>query len=104
MSPIKKNSLKNRPPTPAEIGFTAALAELEGILERVDSDEVDIDELAEELGKAAALLEICRSKIRRAEVEVSQIVERLEVSEAPPMEELDSSDSDDPDDGDDRDG
>jgi exodeoxyribonuclease VII small subunit len=102
MSAAKKASA-----SPAEIGFSTALAELEGILERVDSDEVDIDELAVELGKAASLLEICRSKIRRAEVEVSQIVQRLEASEPPATEEPGSDgsdDSDDPDDGDDRDG
>lgn len=78
------SAAKKEPPTSAEIGFSTALADLEAILERVDSDEVDIDELAEQLGKAAALLEICRSKIRRAEVEVSQIVQRLEASESPP--------------------
>ena len=99
MSAAKKVSA-----SPAEIGFSTALAELEGILERVDADEVDIDELAVELGKAASLLEICRSKIRRAEVEVSQIVQRLEASEPSATEEPGSDDSDNPDDGDDRDG
>lgn len=90
MSAAKKSSA-----TPVEIGFSTALAELEGILERVDSDEVDIDELAEELGKAASLLEICRSKIRRAEVEVSQIVQRLEASDAPPKQEHEADSLDD---------
>ena len=80
------SAVEKKPATPAEIGFSVALAELESILERIDSDEVDIDELADELGKAASLLEICRSKIRRAEVEVSQIVQRLEASDAPPEE------------------
>ena len=92
------NAAKKEAPTPAEIGFSTALADLEGILERVDSDEVDIDELAEELGKAAALLEICRSKIRRAEVEVSQIVQRLEASESPPTPESGIALEDDQDD------
>ena len=71
------------------------MAELESILERIDSDEVDIDELADELGKAATLLEICRSKIRRAEVEVSQIVQRLEASDAPPKQEHEADSLDD---------
>jgi hypothetical protein len=33
---------------------------------------------AEELRRAAELLETCRAKIRRAELEVTQIVQRLE--------------------------
>lgn len=58
--------------------FRQAMDELEGILERIEGEEIDIDQLAEELRRAARLLELCRGKIRRAEVEVSQIVQSLE--------------------------
>jgi exodeoxyribonuclease VII small subunit len=58
--------------------FREAMDELEAILERIEGEEVDIDRLAEELRRAAQLLEICRGKIRRAEVEVTQIVQSLE--------------------------
>jgi len=61
-----------------EIGFSAAMQELEAILGRIESEEVDIDQLAEELGRAAELLELCRGRIRKAEVEVTQIVQSLE--------------------------
>lgn len=61
--------------TPA---FSEAMAELEAILRRVEGEEIDIDELADELKRAAGLLELCRQKIRRAELEVSQIVQSLE--------------------------
>ena len=57
--------------------FGDALAELEAILKRIESDEVDIDELGEELKRATHLLELCRGKIRRAEVEVNQILEDI---------------------------
>lgn len=63
---------------PAEIPFGEALAELEGILRRIEGDDVDLDALAAELARAAELLEICRAKIRKAETEVSHIVERME--------------------------
>lgn len=62
--------------------FGEALEQLEGILRRVEAEEIDIDELAEELGRAAELLELCRTKIRKAEVEVSQIVQALEADDA----------------------
>lgn len=69
-----------------ELKFGQALEELEAILRRVESEEIDIDSLAEELRRAAQLLEVCRGKIRRAEVEVTQIVQRLEDEEEPAQE------------------
>ena len=61
-----------------ELSFGAAVSELEEILQRIDSEEIDIDELAAELKTAAQLLELCRSKIRKAETEVTQIVQSLD--------------------------
>lgn len=58
--------------------FAAALQELEAILERIEGEEIDIDRLAEELRRAAELIELLRGKIRKAEVEVTQIVQRLQ--------------------------
>src|SRR5690606_34541550 len=61
-----------------EASFTEAMRELEAILARIEGEEVDLDRLASELGRAAELLELCRGKIRKAELEVAQIVQRLE--------------------------
>ena len=69
-----------REPEPA-LSFREAMEELEGILERIEGEEVDIDRLAEELRRAAQLLDLCRGKIRKAEVEVTQIVQSLEDEE-----------------------
>ena len=72
------------PPVPANtedqpsLSFREAMEELEGILERIEGEEIDIDRLAEELRRAAQLLDLCRGKIRKAEVEVTQIVQSLE--------------------------
>ncbi len=62
----------------ANPSFREAMDELEGILERIEGEEIDIDRLAEELRRAAQLLDLCRGKIRKAEVEVTQIVQSLE--------------------------
>ncbi|MCG8460037.1 MAG: exodeoxyribonuclease VII small subunit [Holophagales bacterium] len=61
-----------------ETSFSQAMQELEAILQRIDNDSVDVDRLAKELRRATVLLELCRGKIRKAEVEVSQIVQKLE--------------------------
>ena len=60
------------------LGFRQAMEELEAILERIEGEEIDIDRLAQELRRAAQLLDLCRGKIRKAEVEVTQIVQTLE--------------------------
>jgi exodeoxyribonuclease VII small subunit len=64
-------------------GFRAAIEELEAILARIEGEETDVDRLAEELRRAAYLLEVCRGKIRKAEVEVTQIVQTLETKGEP---------------------
>ncbi|MDX1630777.1 MAG: exodeoxyribonuclease VII small subunit [Thermoanaerobaculia bacterium] len=64
-----------------ELSFTEAMGTLEEILERIEGEEADIDTLAEELQQAAKLLDLCRGKIRKAEIEVTQIVQQLEDEE-----------------------
>jgi exodeoxyribonuclease VII small subunit len=64
----------------ATLTFRQAMAELEDILQRIEGEEIDIDQLAQELRRAAQLLDLCRGKIRKAEVEVTQIVQSLEES------------------------
>lgn len=60
------------------IGFRQAMDELESILGRIEGEEIDIDQLAQELRRATQLLDLCRGKIRKAEIEVTQIVQSLE--------------------------
>ncbi len=58
--------------------FSVAMKELESILERIDGDDIDIDRLASELRRATELLELCRGKIRKAEVGATQLVQQRE--------------------------
>lgn len=67
---------KKKPST--DMRFGEAIEKLESTLRRVESEEIDIDDLADELKSAAQLLEICREKIRKAELEVTQIVQALD--------------------------
>ncbi len=73
------------PDTPVEtsdpMSFSEAMEALEEILRRIEGEDTDIDALADELQRAAQLLELCRTKIRKAEVEVTQIVQQLESDE-----------------------
>ncbi|HUO85990.1 MAG TPA: exodeoxyribonuclease VII small subunit [Thermoanaerobaculia bacterium] len=88
--------------------FGEAMAELEEILERIEGEDVDVDGLAAELRRASELLELAREKIRRAEVEVTQIVQGIEGAAAAgpvdpdgggdPDEDADEDADEDPDD------
>ena len=68
-------------PVSEDLPFGEAIAELEAILRRIEAEETDVDALAAELRRAAQLLELCRGKIRHAEVEVTQIVQQLQREE-----------------------
>lgn len=61
-----------------ELRYAEALAELEAILDEIEKDEVDLDDLGERVERAAHLIQVCRGKIERAEMQVKRIVEGLE--------------------------
>lgn len=79
--------------------FTEALEELEQILRRIEGEETDIDALAGELKRATELLELARGKLRKAEVEVTQIVQSLDEEEPEDGDEDEGADEE----GDDED-
>lgn len=81
MSPSPEEISAATAPSAEPPSFRAAMDELEAILERIEGEEIDVDELAAELRRATQLLELCRGKIRKAEVEVTQIVQSLEGEE-----------------------
>jgi exodeoxyribonuclease VII small subunit len=68
--------------TEPEIGYAEALAELEGILDELDGDEVDVDVLGSRVRRAAELLRLCRDRIASARFDVEQVVAELEAEAA----------------------
>jgi exodeoxyribonuclease VII small subunit len=68
--------------TEQEIGYAEALAELEGILDELDGDEVDVDVLGSRVRRAAELLRLCRDRIASARFDVEQVVAELEAETA----------------------
>jgi exodeoxyribonuclease VII small subunit len=68
--------------TEQEIGYAEALAELEGILDELDGDEVDVDVLGGRVRRAAELLRLCRDRIASARFDVEQVVAELEAETA----------------------
>ncbi|MFN8017459.1 MAG: exodeoxyribonuclease VII small subunit [Acidimicrobiales bacterium] len=63
-----------------ELGYLEALAELEAILDRLERSEPDVDRVADDVARAAALVAHCRSRIEGAQLRVDEVVASL----APP--------------------
>lgn len=56
------------------LGYAAALAELESILDELEDDALDVDLLADRVARAAELVAHCRDRIDGARLEVERIV------------------------------
>jgi exodeoxyribonuclease VII small subunit len=62
---------------PVAAGYAEALAELEDILTRLERSDVDVDVLAAQVQRAAALIGFCRDRIGNARVQIEQVVAQL---------------------------
>lgn len=59
-------------------GYSEAAGEIEEILETIDaSDSVDIDQLADQVERAAELIRLCWDKLHAAELRVEKVTETL---------------------------
>jgi len=56
--------------------YEEALNELENIVSQMENDELDIDNLAEQLKKAQALIKLCKSKLDCADAEIKKILSK----------------------------
>jgi exodeoxyribonuclease VII small subunit len=61
-----------------ELGYANALSELEDILEQLEDDDIDVDVLSSKVERAAALIRLCRGRIRNAQLSVEEIVAELD--------------------------
>ncbi len=55
--------------------YTEAMGEVERILERIQREEISVDDLAAEVKRAATLIAECRMRLRKAEEEVGKLLE-----------------------------
>ena len=57
-----------------EIKYEAALAELQTIVSKMENDELDIDQMAEQLKRAQELIKLCKDKLTKTDVEIKKIL------------------------------
>ncbi|GLQ06374.1 exodeoxyribonuclease VII small subunit [Sneathiella chinensis] len=68
------SELKKIPADIAELSFEAALKELEQIVERLDSGQVDLDQSIEIYTRGSLLKQHCEDKLRSAQEKIDKIV------------------------------
>lgn len=55
--------------------YTEAMKRLEAIVARIESNELDIDALGEQLKEAQKLIKYCREKLYKADAEIKKILD-----------------------------
>jgi exodeoxyribonuclease VII small subunit len=61
-----------------KFNYKKALEEIEDIVAKIESEEVDVDELSALVKKAAELIKQCKSKLRDTGNELEEIIDNLE--------------------------
>jgi len=78
--------------------YAKAIKELNKILSDLESDDVDVDVLAEKVARASELIEFCRQRISGAKMQIEEVVQRVgtaDVVDADDDEEYDEDDDED---------
>ena len=58
--------------------YNEAITEIEEILEKIENEELDVDELAEKVKRVSTLLKICKDKLYKTNEQVEQILKEME--------------------------
>ena len=60
-----------------EFSFNEAVVEIEKILQKIESSELDIDKLAAEVKRASELIRQCQKKLKTTEEEINSVFKEL---------------------------
>ncbi len=61
-----------------KVSYSEAMAEIEEILEKIENEELDVDELAEKVKRVSSLLKTCKDKLTKTNEQVEQILKEME--------------------------
>jgi exodeoxyribonuclease VII small subunit len=57
-----------------QIKYSEAISEIEEILELIETGELDVDELTGKVKKVSQLIQLCKSKLHEADVDIKRIL------------------------------
>lgn len=58
-----------------EIKYEEAVEQLEAIVKKMESGELDVDKIGDELKKAKELITLCKDKLTKTEEEIRKILD-----------------------------
>lgn len=58
-----------------EVKYAKAMERLEEIMDQIETEDIDIDELSTRVKEAVGLIQTCKKKIEKAELEVKDVVD-----------------------------
>ena len=58
-----------------EFKYEEAVSELEEIVEKMENDELDIDQLSDQLKRAKELVKLCKDKLTKTDEEIKKLLE-----------------------------
>lgn len=61
-----------------KVTYSQAISEIEEILEKIENEELDVDELADKVKRVSSLLKICKDKLLKTNEQVEQILKEME--------------------------
>lgn len=61
-----------------KVSYSEAMAEIEDILEKIENEELDVDELAEKVKRVSVLLKTCKDKLTKTNEQVETILKEME--------------------------
>lgn len=57
-----------------EMKYEKAVSELEKIVDKMERDELDIDQLSEQLKRAKVLVKLCKDKLTKTDEEIKKLL------------------------------
>jgi len=69
--------------TNKKLTYTQAIDELEGIIEDIETETIDVDALARKVKRAAYLINFCKNNLRNTEEEVKKTLSEIEEKVGP---------------------
>ena len=57
-----------------EMKYEKAVSELEEIVDKMERDELDIDQLSEQMKRAKVLVKLCKDKLTKTDEEIKKLL------------------------------
>jgi len=61
-----------------KMSYKEAVEEIDDILEKIENEELDVDELSEKVKRVSTLIKFCKEKLHKTQEEVENILKEMD--------------------------